>query len=148
MRIENRLASDERSGRQKVQGPDEVRVMLELHPRGWGLGGLQMSWESAGTPCGGTSGLASGSRMADPVGARGWPGGSSGWKLSSGATAGTPKWSARSCRSSTVWRYRCERWSERFRPTDAICMQRRRRRCASRRHPASNCRRTLGRCGS
>ena len=31
MGIENRLASDERSERQKVQGPDEVRVMLELH---------------------------------------------------------------------------------------------------------------------
>ena len=36
MGIENRLASDERSERQKVQGPDEVRVMLELHRRGWG----------------------------------------------------------------------------------------------------------------
>ena len=36
MGIENRLASDARSGRHKVQGPDEVPVMLELHRRCWG----------------------------------------------------------------------------------------------------------------
>ena len=36
MRSKSRVASDDRAGRQKVQGPDEVRVMLELHRRGWG----------------------------------------------------------------------------------------------------------------